>query len=248
VNTLLASAAIGLAPACPPDIGLHPSIRAYDVEDRGGRLTATHTIALEAHDRGGLLRNVAFTLPPSVENRGTEGDPAFSVDTPGRVPVTATWSHYVEGDGSTCTASADTTLRIEAAEPLKFTAPRPGLTQSRHLGWSTRAGNNADLRPVEVRLRGVRRAHKLTLALRRGDDGVGWGSGARVLRAVGWSFHFGLADVNAVLVNARAPERGRRREFAFQLEFLQAGRRVGRTRASGACGPLGCSYRIRREP
>jgi hypothetical protein len=246
MSTLLAAAAFALAPACPPGIPPEPSIRAYDVEDEGGQLTATHTIALEAQDRDGPLRNVAFTLPPSVATRGTEGTPAFSLDTPGRVPVTATWSHYVEADGSTCTASADTTLRIEAAKPLRFTAPRPGLTQSGHLGWSTRAGNNADLRPVAVRLRGVQRAQKLTLALRRGDDGVGWGSRPRVLRAAGWSFHFGLAEEHAILVTARAPERGRRREFGFELEFVQAGRRIVRTRATGVCDQLGCRYRIRR--
>jgi hypothetical protein len=246
VTALLTAAAIGLAPACPPGIPPEPSIRAYDVEDEGGRLTATHTIALEAQDRDGPLRNVAFSLPPSAATRGTEGNPAFSVDTPGRVPVTATWSHYVEADASTCTASADTTLRIEAAKPLRFTAPRPGLTQSPHLGWSTRAGNDADLRPVEIRLRGARRAQKLTLALRRGDDGVGWGSRPRVLRAAGWSFHFGLAEEHTILVNARAPERGRRRQFGFELEFVQAGRRILRTRATGACDQLGCRYRTRR--
>jgi hypothetical protein len=246
VITLLAAAAIGLAPACPSGIAPEPSIRAYDVEDKGGRLTATHTIGLEAQDRDGSLRNVVFTLPRSAATRGTESNPAFSVDTPGRVPVTATWSHYVEADGSTCTASADTTLRIEAARALQLTAPRPGLSQNEHLAWSIRAGRDADLRPVEVRLRGVRRSQTLTLALRRGDDGVGWGSRARVLRAAGWSFNFGLAEENAVLVTARAPERGKRRDFGFELDFVQAGRRIGRTRATGVCAQLGCRYRTRR--
>jgi hypothetical protein len=231
---------------CPPDVALHASIRAYDVEDHGGRLTATHTIALEAADRDGPLRNVAFTLPSSVENRGTENDPAFSADAPGRVPATATWSNYVEADGSTCTASAETTLRIEPARALKFTAPRAGFSENGYLAWVLRAGRDADLRPVEVRLRAARHTQKLTLALRRGDDGLGWGPRARRLRAAGWSFHFGFAEENVVLVNASAPERGERRKFAFRLEFVQAGRRIGRTRATGICDELGCHYRARR--
>jgi hypothetical protein len=259
VTALLTAAAIGLAPACPPGIPPEASIRAYDVEDEGGRLTATHTIALEAQDRDGPLRNVAFTLPPSASTRGTEGNPAFSVDTPGRVPVTATWSHYVEADGSTCTASAQGTFQIRPARALTFVAPRPGWSISEYFQAVIRPGKHGDLRPVQLRLRGTRRARlpgpgarlqTATLALRKGDAGLSRGQ-SRKLRAAGWEFFVGFVDEREIGIGAKIVETGRgrrgyKRGFGYTLELVQAKHRVGRLRVTGHCGYLGCRWRAMR--
>jgi len=153
-----AGAQNGSAPPCAPGVAPAATIRGFDVEDGGGQLTATHTISLEARDSNGPLRNVTFTLPPGTEARGTASDPAFSIATPAPVPVTATWSHYVEADGSTCTASAQGTLQVRPATELKFIGLRRGTWTFETFGSVIRAGKNADLRPVQLRLRGVRRA------------------------------------------------------------------------------------------
>ena len=136
-----------------------------------------------------------FTVPAVAQNRGDESNPAFSVDTPGPVPVTATWSHEIQSDGSTCTASAQGTLRAPThARELVFLGlpPGPSFADGYQMGLSAR--KNADLRPVEFRLRGVRRARlpgpgarvqRATIALRRGDPGISRGESRR-LRAAGW--------------------------------------------------------------
>lgn len=224
--------------------------------DGGGPLTATHTIALQAHDRDGLVRNATFSLPSGAKARGSERDPAFSVDTPGPVAVTAAWSHFVEADGSSCTASAQATLRIRPARALTFIGPRPGTSTSEFFQSAIRAGKRADLRPVELRLRGVRRARlpgrrarlqTVTLSLRRGDAGLSPGERRR-LRAAGWQFFIGFVDQNEIGIGAEIVETGRGRRgysrgFGYTIELVQARRRVGRIRVTGQCGYLGCRWR-----
>jgi hypothetical protein len=250
--------ALALAPACPPGVAPAATIRGFDIEDGGGVLTATHTIGLEARDRDGYVRDVTFALPPAAEARGTEDDPAFSVDTPGSVPVTATWPHYVEADGSTCTASAQGALQLRPAQALTFVGPRPGTSSSEYFQALIR-GRNADLRPVELRLRGARRARlpgpgarlrTATLALRRGDAGLSRGQ-SRKLRAAGWEFFVAFVDEHNVGIGAKIVDTGRGRRghswgFGYSLELVQARRRVGRLHVTGHCGYLGCRWRAMR--
>ena len=254
-----AAAQGGSDPPCPPGVAPNATIRGFDVEDAGGELTATHTIALEAHDRDGFIPRVAFTLPAGAQNRGDESNPAFSVDTPGPVPVTATWSHENQSDDSTCTASAQRTLRLRPARDLTFPGLRPGTSFADAFQFLLSARKNADLRPVEFRLRGVRRARlpgprarlqTVRIALRRGDAGVSRGE-SRILRAAGWRFRIGNIDEHDVIFDAKIIDnrRGRRgpsRGFGYAIELVQAGDRVGRIRAVGRCGYLGCRWRALR--
>jgi hypothetical protein len=243
-------------PPCPPGEAPSAKIRGFDVEDGGGQLTATHTIGLEARDRDGVIPRASFTVPANAQNRGDEGNPAFSVDTPGPVPVTATWSHEIQSDGSTCTASAQGTLQLRPAGDLTFLGlPRgPSFADAYSLG--LRTGRNADLRPVQFRLRGVKRARlpgpgarlqKATIALRRGDPGLSRGE-SRTLRAGGWRFRIGNGDEHIIIFNAEVIEnrrgrRGRSRGFGYTIVLVQAGHRVGRVRVTGRCGYLGCQRR-----
>ena len=244
-------------PPCPPGVAPSATIRGFDVEDGGGRLTATHTIALELRGReDGPIPNAAFTLPAGVQNRGDGNDPAFSVDTPGPVPVTATWSHENQSDSSTCAASAQGTLRLRPARDLTFPGLRPGTSFLDAFQFLLSARKNADLRPVQFRLRGVKRARlpgrgarlqTATIALRRGDPGVSRGQSRR-LRAAGWRFRIGNIDEHDVIFGAevidnRRGRRGRSRGFGYAIELVQAGERVGRIRAVGRCGYLGCRWR-----
>ena len=124
-----------------------------------GGLTATHTIALELRGReDGPIPNAVLAWPAGVQNRGDGNDPAFSVDTPGPVPVTATWSHENQSDSSTCAASAQGTLRLRPAKDLTFPGLRPGTSFLDAFQFLLSARKNAALRPVQFRLRGVKRA------------------------------------------------------------------------------------------
>lgn len=257
--SLAATPGAAQAPApCAPGVAPAATIRGFDVEDGGGVLTATHTIALEAHDRDGYVPNVTFSLPPAAQARGTEGNPAFSIDTPGRAHVSATWSYDVESDGSagTCTASAERTFQLQAPEALTFRGVPPGVYTDDGFQLLVRAGKNADLRPVEFRLRGVRRARlpgraarlqRIALSMRRGDPGLPL-TDVRRPRAAGWKFHVGYVDqhevgIGAQVIDSHRGRRGRASGFGFSIEFVQARHRVGRIRAVGSCGYLGCRWR-----
>src|SRR5262249_49519053 len=103
-------------------------------------------------------------------------------DTPGPVPITVTWQQFVPGSVDECSASISSTVQLQAPVPLKL-SKRPKRLVSRFQGtfvWATRLGPHADRRPIEVRVRGVRKA-KLpgsrvpfkvaTVALRPTDPG-----------------------------------------------------------------------------
>lgn len=248
------------APPCAPGVAPAATIRGFDVEDGGGALTATHTISLEARDRDGYVPSVTFGLPPGAEARGDASNPAFSVDTPGPASVTATWSYYVDADGSTCTASAQGTLRLGPTRPPRFSGLPAGARDFfEYFQLSIRARKNADLRPVRLQLRGVRRARlpgrgarvqTVRLPLRRGDAGLQRGESRR-LRAAGWRFIINFVDEHQIGIGAQLHEtcRGRRgcsRGFGLSIVLAQAGHRVGRVRATGHCGYLGCRGTVLR--
>jgi hypothetical protein len=246
-------------PPCPPGEAPNATIRGFDVEDGGGQLTATHTIALEARTRAdGTIPDAKFTLPATAQNRGGESNPAFSVDTPGPVPVSATWSHEIQSDGSDCTATAQGTLRLRPTRgKLVFTGLRAGPSFADAYQLALSARKNADLRPVAFRLRGVRRARlpgsdapvqRATIALRKGDRGISRGRSRR-LRAAGWRFVIGNIDEHDVVFGAQVIDnrRGRRgpaRGFGYRIDLVQAGEHVGRVRVIGRCGYLGCRWRV----
>jgi hypothetical protein len=233
------------------------TIRASDVVDGGGSLTATHTIDLWLMtSEGDEIDEFELALPPgAVAER--RGGPAFHVDTPGPVPITVTWSHFVLGDAAGCTASAATTLNIEPAKPLRYIGPSQRKGWLASLDWRVLIGKDADLRPVQLQLRGVRRARlpgasgpteTVTFALRGGDKGLSYfGRSLRTVRSAGWHFD---ADVSRrgkeLSVSMRDHSNRRGRGYGVELELTQAGRRLGRTRVVGRCGDLICTFRTVR--
>jgi hypothetical protein len=254
-----AAAQSGTEPPCPPG-EVHATIRASDFEDAGGPLTATHTIGLELREGGARVPRPKFTLPGAARARGTDLEPAFSLDTPGPAQVSATWTHYVDNDAEfyACTATTQRTLQLKPPRPLTFDRPIPPTLGLEYFRAGIRAGKDADRRPVEVRLRGVRRARlpgpgsrlqRVTLAFRDGDAGMPVTS-TRKLRAAGWKFHLGFVSrdeigIGAQVIDSHRGRRGRARGFGLRIVFVQAGHRVGSIRATGRCGYLGCYGTLR---
>ena len=190
-------------PPCPPGAVPPVTLSAGDLEDGDRDLTATHTITLYAEDAEGIeIDDFALVLPPGAQTVPGERD-SFRSDAPGPVTVTVRWQHFVVGDGtglppaSECTASTTATFNLEPPKPLRVVLPRPGGMSE--LFWRLRVGEDADLRPVEARLRGVRRARAprsstpaqtFTIGLRAGDKPMFLGSG-RVFRSAGRRVRFG---------------------------------------------------------
>jgi hypothetical protein len=238
-------------PACPPGVAPSATLRAQDA------LIATHTIALELETAdGAFIDDFKLTLPAGVKSVQAGPSLGFQADTPGPVSVTATWLEYDRNADADCSASVAATFLLAAPRPLKFVAPRPGSRGISELNWILRVGTRSDLRPVEVRLRGIARARlpaasapvqKITLGLREGDPGRMLTGSGRVLRGAGWRFRVGPFYRNEFPIRMTGPKK---RRFGFDLQLVQGGRRIGRTRGVGRCeftsvGPL-CRARIMR--
>jgi hypothetical protein len=257
---LASPAAAQTEPPCSAGEAPSATLMARDVEDsERARLTATHTISLDLQTADGReIQDFTVDLPPGAEATRAGPSPAFRVNAPGPVRVTARGSH-LRSDGSTCTASTEATFTIEAARSLRLRTPRRRSLLATELEWRVRVPANADRRPVQWRLRRVGRARRppatapvqtVTYALRRGDKGLGGLGTGRMLRSAGWRFHFDVFFRNEMEVTMRRSGRPRPRAFGIELDVIQAGRRVGRTRVVGRCtfssvGPL-CSYRTVR--
>ena len=255
------AAAQAADPPCPPGVAPSATLRASDLERDSGQLTATHTINLELETaNGAVLDDFTLALPPGAVAVRSGPSPSFRADAPGPVSVTATRVEYDPNTDSDCSASVQATFTLAAAKSPKFIAPRPGSRAISELEWSLRVGGGTDLRPVQVRLRGVRHARlpgasahiqTLTLGLRSGDPNrLLFGTG-RVLRSAGWRFRIGPFFRGEFPIRMYKVERGHgRRGFGFELELVQGDRRIGRTRGVGSCrftsvGPL-CRVRTMR--
>jgi hypothetical protein len=244
-------------PPCPQGVPVGAAtIAAEDLEDRGGSLTATHRIALELQVAGepDPVNEFEVAVPPGVRV-GWAGTPTIRADAPGPVPVVAGWSEFVPSLGSSCSRSASTTLTIEPARAPRYIPPKRKSALMSQLEWFLRLGKDADLRPVEVRIRGLKRARvpgasvparKLVFAFREGDKGVSYANGrSRTVRAAGWRFSAGfIRDRPRVLMHGipgRSP-------FGVELDWVQGARRIGRTRLVGRCHGFVCDYRTARSP
>jgi hypothetical protein len=248
-----ASAQEEIDPPCPPGVAPSATIRAEDLRDRGGSLTATHEIALELQvtDRPDPIDEFALSVPPGVKT-GYAGTPTIQVDTPGQVTVTATWSDYYPQIGTSCSTSTPATLDIEPARPPQLVTRGRSSGYTTAFEWFLRWGKDADLRPVELRVRGVRRARlprasasvqKTLLGLRSGDRGAPV-ERIRVLRSGGWKFTASpWGDGGEIRIHMHDFARGGRPGFGIDLELVQAGRRLGRARLVGRCDSLACRYR-----
>ena len=240
-------------PPCAPGVAPTATIRATD---DGGSLTATHPIDLLLATPEDEISEFEVVLPPGAVRDRWATPTAFHVDAPGQVPITATWSHFVVEDAADCTASATTTLDVGPAKPLRYIGP------SRHKGWLSSLewrvliGKDADLRPIQVRIRGVRRARlpgasapvvTVSFALRGGDKGLSYnGRALRTLRSAGWHFDADVTRRGAELdIHMRDHSNRKGRGFGVELELTQAGRLLGRSRAVGRCGDLICNGTVR---
>ena len=238
-------------PPCPPGVSAGASIRAFGGGGVGGPLVATQTIFMEVETADGRAPDFKAELPPGVVAR--RSGRAFQSDTPGPVHVRATWSDFDTVSGSFCQASAEATFQLEAARPLRYFPPK----RSSGVGadgtvWILLVPATGDLRPVEVRLRGVKRYRAprastpptvVTFALRDGDRGLTYGGRAiRVVRVAGWHFDVTFGKADKLVVQMR-DHRGRR-PYGMDVQIVQAGRLIGHNRFVGRCGAYGlCSRR-----
>jgi hypothetical protein len=247
-TTVWPAAAQAPDPPCPPGVAPSATIRT-------GNLTATHPIDLLLQTSEDEIGEFEVALPPGAVQDGWSAPTAFHVDAPGPVPITATWRHFAPELGGYCSASTASTLNVGPAKPLRYTAPR---TRGGVLAgdWRVRIGKNADLRPVQMRLRGVRRARvpsasapvtTVTFALRGGDKGLSYfGKALRTVRSAGWRFDATWARRDEIRISMRDHSNRRGRAFGVELELTQAGRRLGRTRLVGRCNDLYCAPRTVR--
>jgi hypothetical protein len=253
---VLCLAMVWPAAAQAPDPPCGPGV-APSATFRTGKLTATHPIDLLLETSEEEISEFEVALPPGAVRDRWSSPTAFHVDAPGPVPITATWRHFVVEDAAYCTASAATTLNVEPAKPLRYIAPRRSKGYLDSLDWRLRIGKDADLRPVQVQIRGVRRARlpgasapveTVTFALRGGDKGLSYdGRALRTVRSAGWHFDADVSQRGAEIgIYMRDHSNRNGREFGFELELTQAGRRLGRTRAVGRCGNLICTFRTVR--
>jgi hypothetical protein len=250
-----AAAALAIAGGDPPDPPCPPGLPAAAIVAQDA-LIATHEIALGVEVAGepDPVREFDVGVPPGIRV-GWAGTPTIRTDAPGPVPVTATWSDYVQSLGTSCSRSVSTTLTIEPARAPRYIPPKRKSTLMSQLEWFLRLGKDADLRPVEVRIRGVKRARvpsasvpvrKLVFAFREGDRGVSYANGrSRTVRGAGWRFSAGfIRDRPRVLMHG-VPGRS---PFGVELDWVQGGRRIGRTRLVGRCHGFVCGYRTVGSP
>ena len=238
-------------PACPPGTPPGAALQAADVENTERVLTATHTIALTVETSDGRsIDDFKLALPSGVQPARSGPSPAFRSDAPGPVRVVASWTDF--DTNGPCTATTEGTFVMEPARAPRFVAPRRGKRDISELLWTLRVGDETDLRPVEVRLRGVQRARlpgasapvqTLALGLRRGDPNRMLTGSGRVLSSAGWRFRIGPFFRGEFPIRMSKPRRATRRGFGFALELVQGGARIGRTRGLGRCeftvvGPL----------
>lgn len=237
-------------PPCPAGASPSATIRAQDFEDfERAPFTATHTIVPALTTADGDEPDISsIEVPPGVQVVRAGNTPAFRTDTPGPVPVTVKWSHFSTQLGTSCTASASTTFAIEPARPLRHRAPRARGLGVSELTWFVFIGKNADRRPVQMRVRGARRARPprpslpvttTTLGLRAGDGA----REGRTLRSAGFRIsarYFERDDLFRITMRSRS----RPRRFGVELDLQQAGRRIVRTRVVGHCVRYNiCFYR-----
>jgi hypothetical protein len=238
---------------CPAGVPASATLRAEDIEDFGGSLTATHTIGLRIDTPEDSAREFNAELPEGVVARRIGPDPGFRSDTPGPVYVRATWSEFDPGSGSFCRASTEGTFNLEAPRPIQYTTPPPRKsTGTGGATWILHVPKNADLRPVQVRIRGVQHARLpgasaplkvATWVLRRGDKGLTYaGRSSRTLVTGGWHYDIGFSKPSWLYIHQR--DFARVGPFGLDLEIVQAGRRIARNRFVGGCGRYGiCHYR-----
>ena len=257
------SGAQGAAPCAPGSPT--PTVTALDQQAGAGNpLTATHSIQLDAEFADGSSpQELQISAPPGVHvDRST-----LVSDTPGPLPITLSWTVFPTG-ADECTASMTTTLELQAPLPLKFgklpRSLRPKLIRFQRKyffssGWALTAliGRYTDLRPVELRFRGVARTRlpsasmpfkTVTVSLRNLEPGLGR---QRYLRSPKWQVTARTNYRQTAFSLEAGVKTGSHRDHpvAYELQALQAGRLMIRVRQAGKCNFGGCTWRTMKvEP
>ncbi len=246
----------GGAPCAPG--GPAPTVTAEDRQaGAAGPLTATHDIDIQADFSDGSSPDVQISAPAGVHVKGM----TVISDAPGALPITLSWTQF-QADGSECNASTTTTLQLAAPALLSF-GKLPRSLQPRRIkfhgayhggGWvlTFRIGPHTDLRPLELRFRGIGRAKLpsasmpfkiVNASLRDLEPGI---DRQRYLRGPKWQV---TSRVNfqrtALFLEARV-KTGSLHWHPVGNEFvaLQAGRQILRVRQAGKCRLAECSWRI----
>jgi hypothetical protein len=265
---LLAAAVAGVAaapdagaqsgtPPCAPG-GPTPTVTATDRQaGAGGALTATHDIDIETNFPDGSNPDVQISAPAGVHVKGS----TLISDAAGPLPITLSWSQFPP-DGSECTASTSTTLQLQAPTPLSFgKLPRSlqpkrikFLGKYRSAGFVVTAliGHSSDLRPLELRFKGIARTRLPSAAmpfkivrpsLRDLEPGI---DKQRFLRGPKWQITSRVNFERTALFVESGVKTGSVHDHPVGYEFqaLQAGRLMLRVRAAGKCNLGGCTWRI----
>lgn len=260
-------------PACPAGVVTPVSFAVQDVEAGSDTtFTATHTLQVDVtFNTGGPAvdeSTIQISAPPGVPvfNGGGpagkrldlgSGRAAVQPSAPGPLTITATWTQDDgSSTGSNCTGSGSTTVQVGAPTPLRLSDPRHRRGIHVHLKydidwkWGTNIGKTTDLRPVEVRLRGVSRARlpsgkvpfkTATIALRQSD--ASYGLSERHLRSPHW---FVGAEGDDSAIGLRGQVRGlglRDKPLGYELQVLQGGRLIARLAAAGKCDDVQCNFK-----
>jgi hypothetical protein len=157
------------------------------------------------------------------------------------LPVTATWAQDNGSGTGSCTGSASTTIPVGAATPLRLGDPRHNKIRHVNLKydidwhWGTTLSSTADLHPIEVRLRGVGKAHlpgpkvpfrSVTIGIRESE--ASYDGGERRLRSPHWIVGV-LADHSAIAIRGEIRGLGiRDKPLGYEVQVLQGGRLIGR--------------------
>jgi hypothetical protein len=247
---------------CAPGTATSATIGIEDYEGgKGGQslvgsATATHTIRVSV-DFGDSTVVDDESVKLSVSPPATiDTDSILHTDTPGPLPITVTWLQRLPDSIDECSASASTTIQVQAPVPLRL-SKRPKRLITKYSGGFSSAtviGPHADRRPIEVRLRSWRRAKlpgaqvpfkSTTVGLRATDKG--FDRPAHGLRTPRYSVlaYFIPRDRQVFIIDARSKVGSiKEKPVGFEIVVLQAGRQLARIRGAGKCGVFGCKLRV----
>jgi hypothetical protein len=243
-------------PPCSAQVADQPTFDAVDLDEASSStLVATHTLQVRVDFFAPTAAVDDASVIVSAAGLAGRSPLAFFSDTPGSVPVTATWTQDDGTGRGSCSASASTTLDLQAATPIprltnRFTHQKIDLKYTLNWSFGATLGPLADHRPVTILYRGVRSTRlpgagvpfkSVTAPLRRGD--AGYRGTERTLPLPRMSFQVTAAsDVLDVHVDSKTTTR-HARPVAYDIEVLQAGRLIARFRLAGACSAFNCNMR-----
>lgn len=253
-------------PPCPPDVAAQPVFATADYPGGGHQLFATHpvTIGVGFPANGPTATVTGFNAPDLTPVSGELNEQPFGNfdgdvvsitmrgDQPGSYPATATWTQN-DASENPCTGSASTTVTLAAPTRPHLTKPKVTGGLSQESIATLKVPDTADLRPVEIRYRAVKkrrfpgsgaRVHTFTFPLVQpeSDDRQAFHGSVRV---GGLQLRFGPQHRFTFFV--RASPRGS--PYGYDLQILQGGKRVTRLRGTGRCGRVGgfvtCKRKVR---